>query len=161
MENRINAVLSNADQQAVLDAIRTIRTKLPFLVGLTTDERQSLPKAGDKSRAFIRQSLALAEQNDSFLPRSFDVAEMRQDVTLAEQLYPIIIAATQLKELLEDTYRLAGSDAYSAALTVYRAAKDNGRGEALDALLDTLGQRFARKSKPSPPADNDDENPTS
>ena len=161
MENRIDATLSDTDKQAVLDALQTIRTKLPFLVGLSTEERQSLPKAGDKSRAFIQQALALAEQDDSFLPRSFDVNEMRQDVELVEQIYPIIIAATQLKELLEDTYRLAGSDAYSAALTVYRAAKDNGRGAALDALLDTLGQRFARKSKPSPPGVGSDENPTS
>lgn len=159
MENRIDATLSNTDKQAVLDAIQLIRTKLPFLIGLSADERQSLTKAGDRSRAFIAQSLALAEQDDSYLPRSFDVAEMRQDVELVEQLYPVLVAVTQLKELLEDTYRLAGSDAYSAALIVYRAAKDNGKSAALENLLDTLGQRFARKSKPSPPDDDDDETP--
>jgi hypothetical protein len=161
MENRIDATLSDTDKQAVLDAFQTIRTKLPFLIGLSAEERQSLPKAGDKSRAFIQQSLALAEQDDSFLPRSFDVAEMRQDVTLAEQLYPILVAGTQFMELLEDTYRLAVVDAYSAGLIVYRAAKDNGKDSALDALLDTLGQRFARKSKTTTPGNNDNEKPTS
>ena len=161
MENRIDATLSDTDKQAVLDAIQTIRTKLPFLVGLSTEERQALPKAGDKSRAFIQQSLALAEQDDSYLPRSFDVAEMRQDVELIGQLYPVLVAATQLKELLEDTYRLAMIDAYSAGLIIYSAAKENGKGSALKDLLDILGQRFARKSKPTPPDNNDDESPTS
>jgi hypothetical protein len=151
MENRIDATLSNTDKQTVLDAIQTIRTKLSFLASLSAEARQSLPKMGDKSRAFVTQALAVAEQNDAFLPRSFDVAEMRKDVDLIEAIYPILVAVTQLKELLEDTYKLAGSDAYSAALVIYNSAKANGQGEALEALLDTLGQRFARKSKPSPP----------
>jgi hypothetical protein len=151
MDNRIDAALSNADKQAVLDAVQTIRTKPPFLVSLTADDRQSLPKMGDKSRTFVQQALTIAEQNDSFLPRSFDIAEMRKDVMLTESLYPILVAVTQLKELLEDTYKLAGSDAYSAALVIYSSAKRNGQGEALEGLLDTLGQRFARKSKEPPP----------
>lgn len=151
MENRIDATLSDADRQAVLDALQTIRIKLPFLASLTAEERQALPKMGDKSRAFVAQALAIAEQNDSFLPRSFDIAEMRKDVTIAESLYPIIVAVTQLKELLDDTYKLAGSDAYSAALVIYSSAKTHGQGEALEALLDTLGQRFARKTKPTTP----------
>lgn len=102
---------------------------------------------GDKSRAFVGQALAVAEQDDSFLPRSFDAAEMRQDVELIEALAPIMTAVTQLNELLGDTFALAGSDAYSAALLVYGAAKRNGKGAALDTLADSLGQRFARKSK--------------
>lgn len=151
MENRIDASLSIGDRDAVLGLIQDIRTKLPFLVDLTIEDRQSLPKMGDKSRAFVGQAVTLAEQNDDFLPRSFDVAEMRQDVDLTDQLLPILTALAQLTELVEDTYTLAGSDAYSAALIIYNSAKRNGQGEALDNLLDALGQRFARKSKDKTP----------
>ena len=151
MENRIDASLSIGDRDAVLGLIQDIRTKLPFLVDLTIEDRQSLPKMGDKSRAFVGQAVTLAEQNDDFLPRSFDVAEMRQDVDLTDQLLPILSALAQLTELVEDTYTLAGSDAYSAALIIYNSAKRNGQGEALDNLLDALGQRFARKSKDKTP----------
>ncbi|HEV7892558.1 MAG TPA: hypothetical protein VGP08_18235 [Pyrinomonadaceae bacterium] len=42
-DNRISATLSQADRQAVLDAINTIRTKLPFLIDLSPEERRSLP----------------------------------------------------------------------------------------------------------------------
>lgn len=49
-ENRISASLSQSDRQAVMQAIATIREKLPFLIGLTTQERRTMLKMGDKSR---------------------------------------------------------------------------------------------------------------
>jgi hypothetical protein len=52
--------------QAVLQAIHDIQTNLPFLIDLTTDERRSLPKMGDKSRAFVDQGLVLAAKRSVF-----------------------------------------------------------------------------------------------
>lgn len=147
MQNRIDADLSSTVRDEILDLISQIRAKLPFLIDLSPEERQSLPKMGDKSRAFVSGSLQLATQDDSYLPRSFDVGEMRKDVELAENLQPISVALKQLSEFVDDTYIQVGSEAYTAALVVYQAAKRNGHGAALDGLLDALGQRFARKSK--------------
>ncbi|MBC7798800.1 MAG: hypothetical protein H7Z37_18175 [Pyrinomonadaceae bacterium] len=150
MENRIDAALSVADRDAVLQAFRTIREKLPFLIDLTVDERRALPKMGDKSYAFVQKAAELAVTDDSFLPRSFDVSEMRRDVELLAMMLPITQAVTQLNELIDDTYTQIGSEAYSAALVVYQSAKANGgksNGAALDDLVDGLAKRFARKSK--------------
>jgi len=151
-DNRVNATLTPADQQAVIDAINTIREKLPFLIDLSLEERRALPKMGDKSRAFVSQALDIATQNSDFLPRSFDVEEMRKDVALATSLQPIMTGITQLQELVEDTYIAVGSEAYTAALVVYNYARSSGKGAALDNLLDEMGQRFARKSRTPPPA---------
>ncbi|MGB9182289.1 MAG: hypothetical protein WCB68_23870 [Pyrinomonadaceae bacterium] len=153
-DNRISAAISQADQQAVLAAINTIKQKLPFLIDLTPDERHSLPKMGDKSRAFVSQALELATQNPDILPRSFDVEEMRKDVELLSALSPLLAAISQLQELLEDTYLAVGSEAYTAALLVYQYARACGKGPALDGALDALGQRFARKSSKSSPSAN-------
>jgi hypothetical protein len=147
MANRIDASLSAANKNQVLQLIQDIKNLLPFLLDISQEEFKSLPKMGDKSRAFVSQALALAEQDDSFLPRSFDVAEMRKDVELTEALLPILTAMSSLTELLEDTYKLAGSEAYVSALLVYQSAKANGKGSALDGSLDALGQRFSRKSR--------------
>lgn len=151
-ENRVTSILSSPDQQEVLEAINTIRAKLPFLIDLTPDERRTLPKMGDKSRAFVNQALTVAAQNTDILPRSFDVEEMRKDLYLLQQLEPIKVALTQLTELIEDTYMEVGSEAYSAALVVYNYMRSAGRGQALDGMLDALGQRFARKAAQAPPA---------
>jgi hypothetical protein len=151
-ENRVSASLTQADQQAVLAAIQTIRQKLPFLIDLTPDERRKLPKIGDTGHNFAAQALTVATQNPDILPRAFDVAEFQQDVDLMAALRPLVTALTQLQELLEDTYLEVGSEAYAAALAVYGYAKASNKGAALDSLLEGMAQRFARKtSKPAKP----------
>ncbi|XGV97032.1 MAG: hypothetical protein ACAF41_30460 [Leptolyngbya sp. BL-A-14] len=147
----ISAALTATDRHAVMDAITTIKEKLSFLIDLSPEERKALPKMGDKSRAFVSKALEVATQNPDFLPRSFDLNEMRKDVQLFEDMYPIVVALAQLQELLDDTYVTVGSEAYAAALQVYNYAKASGQGAGLDSVVDELGQRFARKTKKAKP----------
>ncbi|MGB3693730.1 MAG: hypothetical protein WBG70_08410 [Spirulinaceae cyanobacterium] len=147
LDNRISATLTPEDKQAVMDAIKTIREKLPFLVNLEPEERRSLPKMGDKSRAFVKKAAEVAQQNEGILPRAFDIEEMAKDVQLSEELFPILLALTQLHELVDDTYMAVGSEAYTAALLVYNFAKMNNSVGGLDQALDELGKRFARKAR--------------
>ncbi|HVE58596.1 MAG TPA: hypothetical protein VNB22_17310, partial [Pyrinomonadaceae bacterium] len=149
MQNRIDAAVSTADKNQILQLIQDIKAKMPFLVDLSAAEIASLNKMGDRGQPFVRDAITAAENDDSFLPRSFDVAAMRKDVDLLEMLPPVIAAVSQLKELLSDTYLLAGSDAFAAALEVYAAAQRNGTGEALSESLRNMGRRFDRKPKPS------------
>ncbi|MEH2070841.1 MAG: hypothetical protein V7K47_22210 [Nostoc sp.] len=141
----ISATLSQTERDAVLQAISTIKEKLPFLVDLSSEERKALPKMGDKSRAFVSKALEVAAQNPEFLPRSFDLEEMRKDIQLFEALYPVLLSLTQLQELVNDTALAVGSEAYAAALQVYNYAKVSGQGAGLDAVVGEMGQRFARK----------------
>ena len=69
MQNRITATLLEADRQAVLEAFTTILTKLPFLVDLSQDERRELPKMGDKSVAFVRKSVEMAQEGADYHKR--------------------------------------------------------------------------------------------
>jgi hypothetical protein len=150
-DNRVSATLSNADQQDILSTLNTMRQKMPFLIDLSPGDRHALPKMGDRSRAFVSQALALAEQNPDILPRSFDVEEMRKDVELLDALSSVFLALSQLNELVDDTLLEVGSEAYAAALAVYQYARAAGKGAALDGALDALGQRFARKSRSTTP----------
>ncbi|MEA5567212.1 hypothetical protein [Anabaena sp. UHCC 0399] len=147
----VSATLSATDKDALLQTIATIKEKLPFLVDLNNEERKALPKMGDKSRAFVSKALEVATQNPEFLPRSFDLEEMRKDVQLFEALYPLLLALTQLQELLDDTSLAVGSEAYAAALQVYNYAKASGQTGGLDAVVEEMGQRFARKSRKAKP----------
>jgi hypothetical protein len=149
----INGELLPEQQQAILQAITDIQAKLPFMVDLTMDDRRTIPKMGDKSRAFVDQSLVIAMQNQDILPRSFDVTAYQRDVALVRQLEPVVLAMRQLMKHVEDTYIAAGSDAYSNALLVYQVAKLAGKNGSLDEHLDSLGRRFARRAPgPSNPA---------
>ncbi|MFB2769729.1 hypothetical protein ACE1AT_10635 [Pelatocladus sp. BLCC-F211] len=145
----ISSTLSQTDRDALLKAIATIKEKLPFLIDLSAEERKALPKMGDKSRAFVSKALEVATQNPEFLPRSFDLEEMRKDVQLFEALYPLLLSLTQLQELVDNTCLAVGSEAYAAALQVYSYAKTSGQGSGLNAVVDQMGQRFARQSRKS------------
>jgi hypothetical protein len=143
----ISAKMSDINRETVMSAIATIKGAMPFMVDLTAEDRKALPKLGDKSRAFVIKALEVAAQNPDFLPRSFDVEEMRRDVELFEQLYPLLLSLSQLQEMLENTYTAVGSEAYTAALTVYKYAKASGQGSGLEGIVEDLGQRFVQKPK--------------
>jgi hypothetical protein len=145
--NQISATLTQTDRDMVMNAVATIKGKLPFLVDLNAEERKALPKMGDKSRAFVSKALEVATQNPNFLPRSFDLEELRKDVQLFEALYPLLLSITQLQELLDDTCLAVGSESYAAALQVYNYAKASGNVGGMDAVVGEMGQRFARKPR--------------
>jgi hypothetical protein len=147
MQNRIDATLSAVDRDKILDLISQIFTLMPFLVDLTPDERQTLVKMGDSGRPFVEGTLNLVEQDDSFMPRSFEKTEMRQDNDFYQMMQPVFIQMSRLFEGVSDTTMLTGSDLIMAGLEVYRNAKDNGQGSNLDNLVPLIGQRFKRKSK--------------
>jgi hypothetical protein len=148
MQNKIDATITPAVRDQILDLISQIFALLPFLVDLTPEERQSLVKMGDSGRPFVEGTLNLVEQDDSFMPRSFDKAEMRQDSDFYVAMLPVEVQMTRLFEAVSDTMMLSGSDLIMAALDVYNNAKENGQGSHLDSLVPLIGQRFKRKRKP-------------
>jgi hypothetical protein len=146
--NPISANLTPEDRDAIAQAIVTIKKHLPFLVDLVGDERARLPKMGDRSRAFVSKALEVANQNSEFLPRSFDVEEMRKDLLLFDDLSALMMTLAQLQDMVEDTCLVVGSEAYTSALTIYSYAKKSGQAtNGLEPLVNEMGQRFRRTRK--------------
>ena len=89
-----------------MQALHTIKQKMPFLLALSSDERRALPQPGDRGRAFITKAMEVATQNPDILPGVFDLPEMRKDVELTNALQPIIMALSQLQGMMD----VAGGD---------------------------------------------------
>jgi hypothetical protein len=150
----ISATLSSEDREAIAQSVNDIKKRLPFLIDLVGDERNNLAKMGDKSRAFVSKALEVASQNSDFLPRSFDVEEMRKDLVLYEDLSGLMMTLAQLQDMLDDTCLMVGSEAYTAALTVYNYAKNSGQSaNGLEPLVNEMGQRFRRRKPKAAAAD--------
>jgi hypothetical protein len=150
MSNSISGALSLEDQAEIAAAIATIREKLPFMIELTPKAKLALPKMGDKSRTFVHKVVEVANRHPEYLPGTINLAEMRRDVELFEAIYPILMELNQLQTELDDTLTAIGSDAYSAALQIYRIVKAHGEGKGLDSLVEDMGRRFGRKSRKAP-----------
>ena len=156
-QDRVSGNLSADDRAAILQSIEAAQARLPFLTDLDPEENRTLLRIGDKTEAFVRRALDVAERNPDMLPRSFDLEEMRADVDLYFQLQAIDWALTQFKELVSDTVGAVGEDAYRAALEVYSYAK-LGSAEGVDELRELMRRRFQRSGSGSG-AGSDDSDP--
>lgn len=142
--NRLNITATPAQITAVKGALQTILTNLPFLIGLTTEERTVLPAIDVNNKVFTEDAIMAGVNNAAILPSYISVPNMQTDITLFGQLDEVIILLKQVLEKLEDTQLLAGSEAYSAALMLYKlfgAAADSGVAGA-DAVVSQLRARF-------------------
>ena len=154
--NRLNTTATAAQITAVKTALQTINTNLPFLIGLTTDERIALPAINVNNKAFTEDAINAAANNTALIPSYVNVPNMQNDLSLFIQLDEIILLVKQLLERLEDTQMLAGSEAYTSALAVYRlisSAADAGVPGA-DAINAQLKARFAGQGGSGTPATN-------
>jgi len=151
-DNRVNTKLLPATQATVLTALGTVKENLPFLIGVSPEERQTLPKMGDKTVAFVNKALDVVNRHPEILPGNFDAQAFIADVELVNALRPVQGELRDLLEKVDDTVLAAGSEAFSAALRVYQFAKTNGLDGELDAELAEMGKRFSRKPRtPQPP----------
>ncbi|MEH2317639.1 hypothetical protein [Nostoc sp.] len=147
----ITASLSPQDIQEVKAALQKVQQKLPFLITLSTEERRKLVKMGDKSLAFVNNSVTAAQSNREILPATFDVEELVRDYQLAATLTELLISIQQLSEQVDDTLMAVGSEAMTSSLTVYDYVKTaSKKTPGLKTVAEQLGERFkAIKGRPT------------
>ena len=145
--NRLNVTATEAQITAVKDAIQVLIDNLPFLIGLTMEERETLPAIDVENKVFTEDAITAGVNNMEMLPSFISVSFMQTDMTLFNQLDEVILLMKQFMEKLEDTQLLAGSEAYVTALMIYKlfgAAADAGVPGA-DAIVAQLRERFAEQ----------------
>ena len=151
--NLVDATFPAEDQDWVLQTLKAVNERLPFLIGLTPEQRQCLAKMGDKTVAFVEKALRAADLNPTLIPASVDVAGLRKDVELVRGLMPVLDVLTQLRERVDDTVTESGSEAFAVALEVYQHLKASGKNTGLDESLKDMGQRFARRPRTPKPTE--------
>ncbi|MEH1869690.1 MAG: hypothetical protein V7K69_32480 [Nostoc sp.] len=147
----IAASLSPQDIQEIKAALQTVQKKMPFLITLSNEERRKLVKMGDKSLAFVNNSITAAQSNREILPATFDVEELVQDYQLAAALTELLTSMQQLTEQVDDTLMAVGSEAMTSSLTVYDYVKTaSKKTPGLKTVAEQLGERFkAIKGRPT------------
>ena len=111
---------------------------------LMPEDRQALPKMGEKTVSFVNKSLEYARQNPGVVPAYLDVTEFAKDVNATSAMFKVAAPLRQLLDQVEDTLTTGGSEAYQAALVFYNALKTAVKsGETqYQTMIDDLSQRF-------------------
>ncbi len=154
LQNLIDLNISDPDWTAIDAALATLETKLGAkLLDLTTEQRISLNKMGDKSEAFCRQSLIVGRQNVAELTTraTTGLTAAEGDLVNCDKVRPRLTRLTSLTEKADDTEMALGSDVMEYSLFQYGFLSAIGAGAGLDELYRQLGLRFARSSPDEPP----------
>ena len=150
-ENRIDVEITQEQVDRVLGLLKEIEATLPGLIELTAEQRQSMPRYSEKDLSFILKALTLAEQHPEILPPSFNLDEMRRDVSALQGLDRILLDAHRVIGVLEDSRFAASRESQGHERSVYQYLKTHNSltGKLEDAVND-IAAHFAR-SKPTKP----------
>jgi hypothetical protein len=139
----ISAALSEEDLAAIAAAVDTIKSKLPFGVTLSADERQALPKLGTRSAGFVNEALITSEEHPEILPATFNSVEFTKDANLFESMLKVLALVAPLAEMIDHTTMAVGSEACAAARLVYELTKTSAKTTpGLQSVTERLGERF-------------------
>ncbi len=145
--NRISVTL---EEQALADikaAFQTINNHLPFLIGLNKDEKSSMVKINVSNKQFVEDAITVINSHPDIFPAYVDGAEIKKDFILHTQLDELLHLSSQLTNKLSDTQMLAGSEAYSGSLMIYKMAGAASKGglPGADAAYKMLSVRFSKQ----------------
>lgn len=153
-DNRISASITDADITTILGKIQDVDALVPFAISIPNQERQEVPKMGDKSVGFDDKCAGYMASNPEFIPGFVDMAEVAKDRVLRAQLLKFLPQLRVLVEKLEDTALVVNSEIWMADLAFYQAvreARKRGRAGA-DTIYNDLRPRFpGRPTQPQQP----------
>lgn len=144
-DNRISLQITPAQQTAITAAVGALKTAIAgLLINLTPEEKQSLPRIGDKSLAFDEKCAGYMTAHPELVPSFLNLPEMESDRQVVATLLPILRDLAPIVGGLEDTIMLANSDNMVADLAFYQNVKQAAkRGVAgSGTIYDDLRTRF-------------------
>ncbi|MCY1718956.1 hypothetical protein OU798_01295 [Prolixibacteraceae bacterium Z1-6] len=157
MEDQFSFSLTDEDKVQINQALQTLVTVLePKLMTLTPDERKEMPKMGDKTVAFVEKAVEYGQEYPQYMPAFIDVPEAKIDFDGVKVLRGFFTQLERITNELDDSMTLAGSEAYSASLSIYKVLKNAatmGQPGAEEAVAE-LANRFPRGKRKVTPEDN-------
>lgn len=119
-ENKLNLVITTADLAAISTNMAAIGLKLPA-GSLTDDQRMNLKSINVDNKIFVEDAITEMTVNGSgIMPAFLNAANLQNDITLYDQLDTIESGINTLLQRIADLKRIAGDEAYTGGLTVYR-----------------------------------------
>ena len=142
--NRISAELIDQDIAELRALVTAARSKLPFLIGLSTQERKELAKLGEKTVGFDEKIQAYMLTNPEFQPGFVDRAEVHKDRLLRTRFMSFLAEFMTLAEHMDDTMTILGSEILMADLAYYQSVREAAKRGLPGAqqIYDDLRPRF-------------------
>ena len=146
--NKISAEIPQEQETQVIQYVKDIKSLLPFLVGLNSKDRIRLAKLSRGHVDMVDRSFIHATQIPRYLPSFVTQEGFKKEMDLRDCLQRIGAEIDSLKEKVDDTILLVGSEAYRSARLFYKtvkAAASEGEEDA-ELIAKDIAYHFKKKS---------------
>lgn len=149
MNNKVDKQLTDEEKTEILQLVTTLRSKMPFLIKLSNDERKSMVFMDDGRKPFAGKAFDYAGRNNDVNPGTEMVNAGNSDLDTFSFLSTVESELGQMYEMVRDTKQAAGSEAFEVARFIYKKAKMSLEMgiPGMQTIVDDLGKLF--KSTPS------------
>jgi hypothetical protein len=148
--SNIKATISPEDKLAIKASIESVKAKMPFMINLTSDVRQSLRKMGANRVSYASDLNLAANVHKTALPVSFDLTTYNSKVSEMDDLKEVYALMTSVYEGLENTLMAIGADIMTLSDTVYAHLKveaEKSNDQNLNATLKTIAEQLKQHKK--------------
>lgn len=155
IDNKVSQTYTAAMVQTATTKIGEIRAAFPGLLTLKPEERAAYLNMGERTVPFVQKALDYAARNAAFVPSFVSVPELTKDFTAAQFLLQVSKQLTELQNAIDDSLLITGSEAYIAALAIYKNIQQSashgvaGAQEAADDMSTRFPGHKAPKSAAS------------
>ena len=122
-DNLISNEIAAETKTQVLAKFQEIMDLLPFLHNLGKDEKKGIATIGTEREAMDATFHTEMAAHPELVPSYVDQAELARDRQLRADLLELVQRAEEVRDALEDTAHMAGSDVLMAYLSFYSSAK--------------------------------------
>lgn len=124
-ENTFDLQLTDEEKATIKQALTDLNNVLmPKLTVLGKGEKRDLLIMGDKSVAFVEKALEVSRQENGLLSSFIEQQAFESDVKAIETLRSFEYQVKAINSAIDDSYALAGNEAYKTALMVYSLMKN-------------------------------------
>jgi len=151
MVNRITLDVNDGQKQHFTEKTAELATMAePWYIQIEKEELKSMPKIADGRLPFVEKTADFSVSNPEFLPPFANVPEFQKDLKAYKDLREIVRPLRQVLENIENSMKVAGSEAWYAALNYYKSVQYHAKMGVPGAqtVLDELRPLFEAKNKP-------------
>lgn len=142
-----NASLTNEDEELAIQHINAAQALFPWVIGLTSDVRQSLPKMGKGGLDFVERTLIYGKEHQNLVTSFQEIDTQDHQLELLKKIQRVLSILEPFCEKLSDTYMLLGAEVYASARVFYNTAKAASKMgvPGCDVIVKDLAERYKKQ----------------
>ena len=143
-ENQLSFAITQQQMSDILAAIATLKQKLPFVIGLTNQQRHDMLKLGDKTVGFEEKCATYMGNRPDLIPPYIDMVELGKDRAARAQVGTIMRALAEVTQSLDDTDMQLSHEILLPDMSFYNNVQLSAHNNVPGAqeIYDDLSERF-------------------